>query len=417
MRKPLPEVSPELEVHLGAILANPERIVERTYAYLIEADQDYAALPPLHKRDLLDSIRSFTLLWCTSLLERKNLSAEDIQVLASAGRRRVHQGIGLSSVLRAFRAGTREILDASLDLARGDPKIKDELLFSAFPYLLEYADIAAQAIAQAYLDEQFRGERWRDARRYELCNTIFSAPEDGQSFFRSTEALGLNAHGARIAITLDMNLSEVDRTRVEDALDDTARTLARLLQIDVLELFRAMHHGYVVVWAPCNRGESMLQADARFMKALRTLVRASPLVRRAAIGLQGRGAAGWAETARQSVRALELGSWSGDGAELYSYAGFLLSESARRDPTSLQYLDSIVERLSHEQELIPTLRAYFEGGMSRKVASATLAIHPNTLGYRLSRIEELLGLSLSRIEDLTVLHMAIALTNSTPRNA
>ncbi|MBN7831729.1 helix-turn-helix domain-containing protein [Stenotrophomonas maltophilia] len=390
-------ISADLRNRIEAILLNPGPIVSNTYDALTAADSDYATLSGPHKQDLLDSIRAFTTLWFQSLAESRSLRSDEIEVLAAAGRRRVHQGISLASLLKAFRTGTRQILAATLSVARDSEQIRDELLFVVSPYLLEYSDTASQAISQAFLEEQFKGERWRDARRYELSSIIFNSPEDHLGFFKNAESLGLDGHAARVAIALEIETSDIDRCRIEDSLDEVQRTLARLVHAALPELFRSTQLGRQVIWLPSLRGESMLELDARAEGALKSLLRMCPVVRRAGIGLQGRGAPGWAESARQAVRALAIGKSGNNGPSLHSYSQIFLSESARRDAATLQYLDAIIERLGHEQDLVPTLRAYFECSMSRKMASARLEIHPNTLGYRLSRIEELLSLSLSSI--------------------
>ena len=75
----------------------------------------------------------------------------------------------------------------------------------------------------------------------------------------------------------------------------------------------------------------------------------------------------------------------------------------------LRYLESFMERLTPEPQLIHTLQAFFEHRQHRKAVAGALNIHPNTLSYRLERIESILDLQLDDIGALTRLHTALRL--------
>lgn len=57
--------------------------------------------------------------------------------------------------------------------------------------------------------------------------------------------------------------------------------------------------------------------------------------------------------------------------------------------------------------LIVTLRAYFEHGCANREAASALHIHPNTLAYRLGRIQDLLSVDLKRPQALMQLQFAM----------
>ncbi|MBA3907070.1 MAG: helix-turn-helix domain-containing protein [Pseudonocardiales bacterium] len=59
-------------------------------------------------------------------------------------------------------------------------------------------------------------------------------------------------------------------------------------------------------------------------------------------------------------------------------------------------------------DLLPTLRAWLAEGCSTRAAARTLVVHPNTVSYRLARIEQLTGRSLRRVD--TRLDLQLALT-------
>ena len=64
-------------------------------------------------------------------------------------------------------------------------------------------------------------------------------------------------------------------------------------------------------------------------------------------------------------------------------------------------------------ELTPSLRAYLDHFGDVRAASAALHIHPNTLRYRIRRVQELTGMDL---DDPTT-RLVVALTLRVPRHA
>ncbi|MGD9526109.1 helix-turn-helix domain-containing protein [Pseudonocardia sp.] len=57
--------------------------------------------------------------------------------------------------------------------------------------------------------------------------------------------------------------------------------------------------------------------------------------------------------------------------------------------------------------LLPTLRAWLAAGCSTRAAARELVVHPNTVGYRLARIQELTGRDLTRIDARADLQLAL----------
>lgn len=64
-------------------------------------------------------------------------------------------------------------------------------------------------------------------------------------------------------------------------------------------------------------------------------------------------------------------------------------------PSMLDHLLSIVRPLAQERELIPTLRAYLDAGLSASTAAEVLGVHRNTLRNRLEKIERIVGGSIA----------------------
>jgi carbohydrate diacid regulator len=413
----VPQASGRLADVAIALARHPQAIVERASHALLHGDPAYAALPASIRADVRDAVEFAARLWLTAIVDGRAPSDEELLTVAESGRRRVHQGVPLSSLLHAVRLGSRELWHALLEQCGTGPESREQLLGLFSPFLLDFFDALSQRLASAYVDEQYQRARWRDALRYELLSIIFSFSDDAAAFRRTTEALGLDPETPRVALALEVELPEVLPSRMEGELDRIVLSVSRCLKVSAGDLIRTFHRGHVVIWLPTVRGDSVLATDT-FMRAYaREVMDSTRDVRAIGIGLMNTGAAGWAASANEALRALASSRLAAAGGPISSYSDFVLEESALRSDNALRYLEALIDRLSHEQELLQTLSAFFDHGQHRKQTSEHLGIHPNTLNYRLGRIEEILWADLSDMNWLARLHVAIQLRQVSDRTA
>jgi carbohydrate diacid regulator len=370
-------------------------IVDEVYALVIESDEVYARLPATIKSDLHTHMTFSGALWFRTLLTGEDFTPQDKATIADAARRRANQGIPLSFVLGGFRAGSLSMWRAFLRRAGDDREVRDGLLFIVSPYLLQYFDKLAQGTSTAYLEEQYRRARWREALRYELISCVFRFPDDEAGFRKTCEALSIDPTASHVAAVMEISMPDVPQTHVEHELDQLLLAVAQNVRADANGLVRTVHRGCLVVWIPSVRGDSVLVTDGLMRKRVQALANAIPEIRRIGVGLANAGAAGWATSMEEGFKALDNGYPIQECEACFMYSDVALYESVLKSDNALRYLDSIIERLTHEPYLLQTLAAYFEHGQHQKRAAAALKVHPNTLNYRLSRIEEVLGASLS----------------------
>jgi carbohydrate diacid regulator len=405
----VPKVSGRLRERSLELAADPSNIVNRCYTLLAESEESYTNLPSAVRQDILHFLEFSAKLWFNSLLNGTFPRPEETEILADAGRRRVHQGVSLSSLLRAFRYGGREVWNSLLALADDDRILRDELLFDVSRYLLEYFDLTSQIIAKAYMDEEFERLRWRDSLRYELSSIVFQFPDDLAGFHRAADSLGLDPTAARIALALDVKLPQSTPSKLQGEFDRIALGVSRQLKIAYDDLVRVFHRGRLVIWVPCIRGDTVLAADRRVTDSAGPLIKAMPEILGIGIGLMNQGPAGWAQSVDEAFKALESATRSNPGKRLYLYSDIVVNESVRRTDNVLRYLNSLLERLATEPELLTTLQTYFDHQQRRKVAADVLGIHPNTLNHRLERIETLLGARLDDAGWVAKLYVAVKL--------
>ncbi|MFJ1211690.1 PucR family transcriptional regulator [Burkholderia pyrrocinia] len=404
----VPVTSALMRDKVRELAADPSAVVERTYAALTRIG-GYDGLTSAMRKDIMDSIEVSQRLWFESVSTGQFPSSADLEGLQEFGRRRVHQGIPLSALVRAFWVGPRELWRVCAELGSRHDDLRDELLFVLSPYLMEYFDFMVQLISQAYLDEQYQQARWRAALRHQLHEIVFSHATDDHAFRKAIKALGLDHASPRIALAIECDRLDRGAMRSDSELERVVLSVARYLKCRKDDLVDVWHRDCLVIWAPCNRGESASASDRRLEARMTAWLDSGSGIGAIGIGLPGAGAKGWATSADEAIRALDFGRHRGGDGKLQRYSDIVIGECIRSDDSALNYLLSLMQELSGEQDLIPTLESFFANLQRRKVTAAALGIHPNTLDHRLERIENILGARLDDAAWIAKLEIALKL--------
>jgi carbohydrate diacid regulator len=411
MTKNIPEISPALREWTEKVALDHGKVVDRVYAALMNIKL-YADLDSPTKLDIRNSVAWSAKLWFGTLLSGTAPSAEGLEAFREYGRRRVYQGLPLDALLRAFRLGSRELWCFYIDPDEKSDELRDELLFRISPFLMEFFDVLAQIISQTYLDEQYKQARWRESLRYQLHSIIFYYPEDTEGFSKTAAALRLDGTIPRIALAIDVHSIDSNSPTFKSELDRIVVAIARRLKLPVDTLFDIWYGGKLLLWIPARLGDLIGMSDLQVGKQIAALAETSPEIKAIGVGLMGEGAAGWAMSAEEASRALSLGRAQGGEESVWLYSKIVLEESVRGTKNALRYLVSLVEQLASEPELLETLKTYFDQLQRRKVTASVLGIHPNTLNYRLERIENILGARLDDASWISKLDIAIKLHGS-----
>ena len=405
----IPKVSGSLLEHASLLAADPSRVVSRTYARLLEVEENYVNLPVSVRADVLHFLGCCARLWFESLVRGNPPSPEEMELLANAGRRRVHQGIALAPLLRALRLGALEAWRALLTRAEKDRQSRDQLLYEVSYYLLEFFDHLSQTIAQAYLDEQYQQARWRDSRLFELSSLVLRNCEDVESFHQCAASLGIDPNVPRSALAIETKPVKLLPAKLESEYDRLTLSVSRHFKSAFEDLVRVCHRGRLIVWVPSIRGETLLAGERRFAACAAALVKASSEILAVGVGLLNRGPSGWALSVDEACKAVEFGLPAAPERRVHLYSDIVVNEGVQRTDNVSRYLHSLLERLAQEPELLSTLQTYFDRLQRRKITADVLGIHPNTLNYRLARIEALLGAKLDDASWNAKLHVAVRL--------
>jgi DNA-binding PucR family transcriptional regulator len=126
-------------------------------------------------------------------------------------------------------------------------------------------------------------------------------------------------------------------------------------------------------------------------------------------------ALGYAE-AREAV---EIAAGTGIRGRAIALEDVLVDHMLRSSAHAQRMLDSVLgplleyDRL-HQAELAETLRAYLAADANLTKSARLLNVHPNTVVYRLRRIQELTGHDPRAMDELLVLFLALKLRELTP---
>jgi hypothetical protein len=131
-------------------------------------------------------------------------------------------------------------------------------------------------------------------------------------------------------------------------------------------------------------------------------------VSRAGVGRAYPGVDGAARSAREAVRALDYAN-----APITHYkdveVSVLLRSLVDGDKFMRVRLGPLIDGSPSQRELLETLRVYLATGKNAKEAARRLAVHRNTLLYRLRRAQDLLGLDWDDADAVFALDLALRL--------
>ena len=403
-------LSPALRAIITQQLERSDAIVQRTMQAMRSAITEYAHIEDSAiQLDVQHSVARNVHMWFNALLSGHAPTAKELEPLIVFGRRRVHQGVSLQGLLQAFRTGSRVFWDVLLEDAGDDQDMHRELLFKVSPYILLHFDLMGRTIGQAHAEEQQKRARWRDRLQHELCGVIFSHPDDHESFREHTLALGLDANAAHLALAVRLVSSTSERITPEAGLDKLMASISRVLLLERVTLLRTLRNGHLLLWVPLAAGEAACESERRYAALCEALPGSGQDIIAVGIGLPDTGARGWRRSSEQALRALDLGLRIEPSRTVQRYVEVAVDDALNSTDNVVRYFDSLMDRLAPEPHLLRTLQAFFEHRQHRKVVAGALGIHPNTLSYRLERIETILAMRLDDVGWLARLHSALRL--------
>ncbi|MFJ8128412.1 PucR family transcriptional regulator [Streptomyces hydrogenans] len=295
------------------------------------------------------------------------------------GRLRAEQGVPLADTLHAYRIGSELLWTELLGEARRRPEVSEGLLLTESTEFWALSGLYAEAVAVAYRETAAELTSQGRARRAALLEALFTGVVTDRTLWEAGRELELPEHGPYVVVAAKADTPDED---------PVAGAEAALRQANVPSAWRP---------APDERlGLIALPTAAAEAACLRVLRRT-----RARVGVSPHFA-----SLRETPQALRfarlaLAGQVGTGPGVARFDENPLAMVVAAAPAEATHLMERVLRplldlpAAERARLLRTLEHWFAAGGSAAGAARSLFVHPNTVRYRLRRVEELTGRSLS----------------------
>ena len=403
------QLSPRLHALVERVAKDSDNHARRNLDLIVKTIPGYAHATSDLRADVQMVARGHLEDWYRALLSGTSpASLDHIASVTDIARRRLHQGISMGDLMRAYRLAFRETWRVLIEAVGNDSELQLELLQKVALNLMVHVDTHAQTIFEAYVAEERQQVRNRDRLRRELSSLLFSRPGDMAGFRELGAALGLDTDMPATAFSFRLRDANAVMLRVDESLDRFATEIARALGVSVDSFLRTLRGDHLLVWRSVPPGHVGFEYDRKLAVQAAAVLRAVPDLIAAGVGLPGSGPHGWRVAAEQAMRALEMQAPT-DAHTVSCYSELVLIDGAASSENARRFFESITDRLALEPNLLETLQTYFDFKQQRKRVAAELDVHPNTLDHRLARIEKLLDLSLQDVAWLARLQVALQL--------
>ncbi|MDT5116450.1 MAG: hypothetical protein QOE30_2189 [Mycobacterium sp.] len=348
----------------------------------------YKATAPVPFELVVDGCR-------TNIRQVLDAIATDTEVDPTAatdlGTERARDGVPLASVMEAYRVGFREVWDAAVHEVANRARVNGDALRVLTAKIHAAQDVFTAAMAAAYRAEQTRRLHGDESEREVLIDSVLHGRLFEQSsVWEAADFLRLPAKGPYVVVAADAGVGTEALPGIE----------SKMRSMDVFSAWRRLpdlHVGIVHVKTP-EQLDNVLA-----------------LVSRLATGRVGVSAK--FDDLRDTAAALRyarvtLRGRPDQGPRVTQFDGSILSTAALSAPeVMVKLVTPTIEcfaELSHEERniLFDTFRVWLENDGSLRTAGELLFCHPNTVRYRLHRIEQRTGRSLSRPRDVAEVSLA-----------
>jgi hypothetical protein len=409
----LDEIRSERKRILSTLLDRVDDLTEVELASIRAEIPAYAHVGSRLYDDVRDQVALHNRTLLSLFLEERAVTLEDLTFVRGAATRRARAGLALEDYVNAYRVGQQFVWDAIVELA-GDTSAGHEAALGLAMPLMRYINFASTHAGHAYVEFQQYLVADADRERRDLLECLLSGePLRGPTLAAAqTYAIGPDSQmlvaaaipvgQPRDSLVLPAASAAVARTELH------ATTLVVARQAEIVAV--------AVLYPGTNPTDVCDQLEAAQERVSQEGI---PL----AIGVSTI-ASGVDELPRAYAEARAAVGLVRDGGGMAALPRLSPFDylTLRADDTAHRLVDSRVRALVEEDRedgtrrgaLIETIRAFAEANLNVRAAAERLWVHPNTVQYRLKRIEERTGRNPRNISDLLQVLVAATLDDGAP---
>ena len=381
---------------VAAVKADLPDLTERVVARIRAEIPFYAAQDVVSSDDLRASVGANVEYILDNLTgtARPNLSAPN-----ATGRTRAAQGAPLAELLTAYRVGVAELWAALAAIARGMPGVRPADVIDLAAALFVVQNTYSDAALAAYRDEAREILRTQERERAAMVEVILTGSAAKGTLWEVANALRLPLDGSFLVVAAE----------TEPGHDPLPRAESALAVLDVRSVWRLDAEVSLGVLSLPDRGRNGAVLSVLNKHATHR-IGASPVFAELH-------QAGWA----LQLARLALGSHAGGtGVAQFRDSPIDILVAAAPDAavaTARAVLGDLLALPPDELDmLLGTFEAWVRAGGSATAAGAALFCHPNTVRYRLRRIEAGTGRTLSHPGDVAELVTAVRAWRELPHS-
>ena len=316
----------------------------------------------------------------------------EVTAASRLGAERARDGVPLPSVMEAYRVGFRRAWETVAAEVGARPYLTSDVLRTLTAELMTAQDVFTAAMAAGYRQEQTRRVVGDETQRSMLIDALLHGRLFEQwSLWEAADYLRLPSTGPFVVVAADVAVHGVDPMRDIEA---------KLRSLDVSSAWRGLPD---------------VQVGIVHVKTDRHLAAVLALAARVAVARVGVSAR--FDDLRNTARALHqarvtLRGRADPDSPVSVFDGSILATAAVSAPeVMVELANRVMECFSdlgdEEREILfETFRAWLDHDGSMRTAGEILFCHPNTVRYRMHRIEQRTGRSLARPRDVAELCLA-----------
>jgi len=381
---------------VAAVKARLPELTDRVVARIRAEIPFYAAQDVVPPDDLRASVRANV----DYILENLTGTAQaNLSAPHATGRTRAAQGAPLAEMLTAYRVGVAEVWSALAAAARGVTSVPAADVIDLASALFAVQNTYSDAALAAYRDEAREILRAQERERAAMVEVILAGSAAKGTLWEVANALRLPLDGAFLVVAAE----------AEPGHDPLPRAESALAVLDVRSVWR--------LDAEVSLGVLSLPDRARNGAVLAVLNKHATRRIGASPVFAELHQAGWA----LQLARLALGSHAGStGVAQFRDSPIDILVAAAPDAavaTARAVLGDLLALPPDELDLLlGTFEAWVRASGSATAAGAVLFCHPNTVRYRLRRIEAGTGRTLSHPGDVAELVTAVRAWRELPHS-